>query len=139
MLSKTLLLLLHLDTLHDMVKLGFHYLFLLVFCHIMHIYCSSCAEFDTCPKHCDTTKFVKSNLLCCTFYIHVSTYVLQHTHVIFCCSCMWKLLHMYELVSCDFAISSICFCSEEYLFISNFNVHIFFIIFMNVRHVCESN
>ena len=28
--------------------------------HDAHIYCSSCAEFDTCPKHHDTTKFVKS-------------------------------------------------------------------------------
>ena len=28
--------------------------------HDVHIYCSSCAEFDTCLKHHDTTKFVKS-------------------------------------------------------------------------------
>ena len=37
-LPESLLLLLYLDTFHNMVKLGFHYLFLLIFYHMMRIY-----------------------------------------------------------------------------------------------------
>ena len=43
------------------------------------------------------------------------------------------------MVFCDFAISHMLFPSEEYLFISNFNVHIFFIVFMHVRHVTRDS
>ena len=38
-----------------------------------HIYCSSCAEFDTYPKHHDTTKCVKS-----VYFVVHFTHMLMH-------------------------------------------------------------
>ena len=106
----SLLLLLHLDTLHNMVKLGFHYLFPLVFCHIMHIYiASSCAEFDTCPKHCDTTKFVKFIVY---FVVHF-TYMFLHmsvtTH-----TCNFSL-QLYVAALAYVRVGSLWFCHFSYV------------------------
>ena len=55
-------------------------------------------------------------------FLHIS--VTTHT-CIFCCSSAWQILHMQEFVFCDFAISCMLFSSEEYVLISNFNVHFF--------------
>ena len=60
-LSESLLLLLHLDTFESMVQLGFHYLIVLVFCHMIHTYIALHVQnLIHGPKYCDTTKLVKS-------------------------------------------------------------------------------
>ena len=100
-----------------MVKLGFHYLFLLTFLsHDSHIYWSVFAECDTCPKHYDTTNLWSHSLLCCTFYIYL------YAHL--CCN-----THMYILVGV--VNGSSCICNSLFHLISAFLVSCF-----PVRSIC---
>ena len=94
-LSESLLLLLHLDTFHNMVKLGLQILFLLIFYHMMHIYIG--LHFQNLLHVLSIMiqqNLISHSLLCCTFYIYLCTSVLQHTHVHFGWSCKWQLLHI---------------------------------------------
>ena len=129
------------DTLYNMVTLGFHYLFLLVFCHIMHIYIA---------LHVQNLIHVLSiviqqnlwshSLLCCTFYIHVSAYICYNiymsffvavVHGSFCICKSWFSVILPCLICC-FPVRSIC--SHQ---ISMYTF--FFVVFMHVRHVARDS
>ena len=94
-LSENLLLQLHLDTLHNMVKLGFHYLFLLVFYHMMHIYIALHLQnlihvlSIVIQQNCEVIVYFVVHFTYMFLPMSVTTHSCK-----FCCSCMWQLLHM---------------------------------------------
>ena len=85
--SESLLLWLHLNTLYDMVKLGFHHLFLLVLCHMMYIYIALLVKnlIHVISIVIQQSMWSQSTLL---YILHTCFCIslLQHKHVIFCCS-----------------------------------------------------
>ena len=138
--QESLLLLLHLDTFHNMVKTGFSLLVsfnILSFYHTMHIYSG---------LHLQNLLHVLSiviqqnlrhhSLLCCTFYMYLSAHPCCNTHmyilvgVVTGSSCIYNSL--FCLIS---AFSHVLFSSKEYLSISKFQCQHFFIVLSHVRHV----
>ena len=112
-LSGSLLLLLHVDTLHNMVKLGFHYLFLLIFYHMMYIYIGLHWLQDVIHV---LSIVIQQNLLCCIFYIYLSAHL--------CCN-----THMYILVGVISGRS--CICNGLFCLISAF-----LMLYFPVRSIC---
>ena len=112
-----MLLLLHLDTFHDIVKLGFHYLLLLIFYHMMHIYIGLHLQNLIHVLSIMIQQNLRSHsLLCCTFYIYLYAHLCCNTHmyilvaVVSGSSCIYNSLFCLIsafLVSC-FPMSSIC-------------------------------
>ena len=81
-LSESLLLLLHLDTFHHMVKVGFHYLFLLIFYHMMHIYIALYLQHLLHVLSIVIQQNLRSHsLLCCIFYIYLYAHLWCNTHM----------------------------------------------------------
>ena len=82
-LSGSLLLLLHVDTFHNMVKLGFHYLFLVIFYHMMYIYIGLHCLQDVIHVLSIVIQqnFLSQSLLCCIFYLYLSAQLCCNTHM----------------------------------------------------------
>ena len=81
-LSESLLLLLYLDTFHNMVKLGFHYLFLLIFYHMIGIYIGlHLQNLIHVLSIVIQQKLWRHSLLCSTFHIYLSAHLCCNTHM----------------------------------------------------------
>ena len=135
-----MLLLLHLDTFHNMVKLGFPYLFLLIFYHMMHIYIALHLQKLIHVLSIIIQQNLRSHsLLCCIFYIHLYAHLCCNTHmyilvvVVSGSSCIYNssfCLISAFLVLC-FPVSSIC----PY----QISMSTFFHCFSHVRHVTRDS
>ena len=116
-LSESLLLLLHLDTFHNMVKLGFHYLFLIIFYHMMNIYIALYLQNLIHVLSIEIQQNLRSHsLLCFMFYIYLSAHLCCNTHmyilvgVVSGSSCIYNSLFCLFsafVLSC-FPVRSIC-------------------------------